>query len=44
MYLKECPRLNERPFRMSALFTAEKFNERPGLNDRPFRGVDSDSF
>ena len=30
-YLRECPGLNERPLRMSPLFTAEKCNEHPGL-------------
>ena len=32
-YLKERPSLNERSLRMSVLFTAEKFSERPGLNE-----------
>ena len=30
-HLKECPGLNERSLQMSALFTAEKFNEHSGL-------------
>ena len=30
-HLRECPGLNERPLRMSPLFTAEKYNEHPSL-------------